>query len=1287
MAKVNIVSFLLLHLIVLVQSRSPINISVNTNNQLERLLCDYPPDLYSSDVIITLNSTITHEIRSGNFCTVNISQSLTITSGTDDTLAHINCISNNVWYNDKYWTRGFAFFGINGSLTMRSLNFSNCGTNLTTMNEESLNLINSTFSSVHFTRYHAAVLVFANIGYLYVGNINFIYYSGFAIAAVNLPNASFNYLNVSYSQNFNIASLTKISTGSGVLALFSYLRVSSKNYSRYNLIIANASFENNLAFNQNEHCLTDIAQSSFPIVNAAGITILYVQQWHHYASIPATVIISKTTFRSCLGYLAGAVLILQYNSKLDSQTIINDSTFSDNSLLSKCRGAAITSSFILNNSSYSLDKVHHAITVTNTNFLNNGESIFNIKEWSAGAVYLTVVQHESAIIKPRVNFAFRNVSFVGNIGNYHGVSMYVDIRPTGSQSGVTFLMESITAFRNPDSKVYGKFDFIKLFYPVSVFYFVNIQKLIIRGSQTLPSNFSQNYGSVFEILKSKVVLQGTISFYDNRADYGPAIRLLENSLVYLKNGLRASFTNNKARSLGGAIYAAGGIFLRGFCTFQLLSGHYNNISMSFINNSAQLAGNAIYSQKIFDSNCYMHNERGRGLIKVYGRIFKHIPLTDVVSFGDYIIVCNKKYSYEVYPGALLQIPISVNDSNHHHTFSVLTISFAERTNNQIKRIDWFFEGKQDTYNVIVKGGTNCTSMNFTVHTKQLSESNRRGFLLFSTSNPSKIAGKRITLKYCPPGFKLNPFTGACGCLPNFEKIVNHNSNGKKLLCNIDDVSFTRPYRYLWAGSGKNNSLQYSLSCPPGYCNIHSHHDILKINDTGSFVTSSEKGDSKPLCHGSRTGNLCGECISNHSIVFGSTVCQSCTSNLWLLASIMYILAGPLLVFLLYALKLTLATGTLNSIIFFAQVANARIVGYLKVPCSDCGNVFYFVESSSVFISWLNLNHGFPLCFYNGMTELHKAGLNLCFPVYLIIIISFLGILSKCSSKVSDRLSKSSVQVLVTVVHLSFTQLLQAILSVFKSAEIHIENENSYYTKTVWYYNGTTTYASVEHKWLMIITSVVVGFILIPYMIIILFGKCLLKFDRTREYIRPFFEAIHAPYKANRWYWFAINQLFVVHVYLIDTVQELGNLFFSLIFELLLFLILEVFIAFQACFLPFKNKILNAVNIFLLLSISTTFYIAIYFFHDYPKEVAIFISISFCPTIIIFCVIITYHVLVVTNKLGKLFQLLQSTKTLVSEKLKRKRPVHQRQRAAYYNDIHDTGDYTQAREPLLEWMST
>uniref|UniRef100_A0A1X7T322 Uncharacterized protein n=1 Tax=Amphimedon queenslandica TaxID=400682 RepID=A0A1X7T322_AMPQE len=132
--------------------------------------------------------------------------SLTITSDSNDSFAVISCTSS-----DKYWTRGFAFYGTNGSLTMRGLRFTNCGTNLTTLDSD---IINSTTSSIHFTKLHAAVLVLTDIASITISNVSIMKYSGFAIVAVNLPYAVFDYLEVSYSQK------TEFGIGRGLLLLF-----------------------------------------------------------------------------------------------------------------------------------------------------------------------------------------------------------------------------------------------------------------------------------------------------------------------------------------------------------------------------------------------------------------------------------------------------------------------------------------------------------------------------------------------------------------------------------------------------------------------------------------------------------------------------------------------------------------------------------------------------------------------------------------------------------------------------------------------------------------------------------------------------------------------------------------------------------------------------------------------------------------------------------------------------------------------------------------------------------
>ena len=173
-------------------------------------------------------------------------------------------------------------------------------------------------------------------------------------------------------------------------------------------------------------------------------------------------------------------------------------------------------------------------------------------------------------------------------------------------------------------------------------------------------------------------------------------------------------------------------------------------------------------------------------------------------------------------------------------------------------------------------------------------------------------------------------------------------------------------------------------------------------------------------------------------------------------------------------------------VFYAQVSNAGLLTILSIKYKQCSQETYnSVKVAMCFYSMLNLNLGFPLCFYNGMTELWKAGLSLLFPLYLLTIVAVLIILSRFSLKISNQIAHSSVQVLVTVVHLSFTKLLLALFDAFMSVQLY---SNIYEPLNVWFYDGGVTYGDTNHIRLMIVTSVIVGIFLIPYMLIILTGR-------------------------------------------------------------------------------------------------------------------------------------------------------------------------------------------------------
>ena len=72
---------------------------------------------------------------------------------------------------------------------------------------------------------------------------------------------------------------------------------------------------------------------------------------------------------------------------------------------------------------------------------------------------------------------------------------------------------------------------------------------------------------------------------------------------------------------------------------------------------------------------------------------------------------------------------------------------------------------------------------------------------------------------------------------------------------------------------------------------------------------------------------------------------------------------------------------------------------------------YNVAIIQVLVSLLNLELGFPLCFYDGMTPAGKTGFQFVLPVYLWSIVLSL-ITSRFSVRLSNIVSPSSAQVLV-----------------------------------------------------------------------------------------------------------------------------------------------------------------------------------------------------------------------------------------------------------------------------------
>ena len=206
---------LLFHLLLICGKCNKV-INISAQDHLVQYLCHHYN--YTGDTTLLLLDTVYNISGNGRLCTISTNYSLTIQS--NQSMATIQCISST-YVNTTIPTIGFTFTG-NSSLTLQRVQFTGCGANLTTLDKEQLDIINSTSSTVYFTQYHAAVLMFTDISHLIIRDVNIFLYYGFAIVAVNLPNSTLDSININTSQGITktVQDKNGYSVASGVLLIY-----------------------------------------------------------------------------------------------------------------------------------------------------------------------------------------------------------------------------------------------------------------------------------------------------------------------------------------------------------------------------------------------------------------------------------------------------------------------------------------------------------------------------------------------------------------------------------------------------------------------------------------------------------------------------------------------------------------------------------------------------------------------------------------------------------------------------------------------------------------------------------------------------------------------------------------------------------------------------------------------------------------------------------------------------------------------------------------------------------
>ena len=210
----------------------------------------------------------------------------------------------------------------------------------------------------------------------------------------------------------------------------------------------------------------------------------------------------------------------------------------------------------------------------------------------------------------------------------------------------------------------------------------------------------------------------------------------------------------------------------------------------------------------------------------------------------------------------------------------------------------------------------------------------------------------IQILECPIGFSLQTNRSyGCVCSP---LLMKHNVS-----CDINKQTISRQ-NSVWVGLYDGMPAVHE-HCPLGFCK----QDLIRIS-----LNSTNSTDVQ--CASNRAGLVCGTCTEGLSVPFGSGQCQKCSNfNLFLL--LLFLVAGLILVLLLFIFNLTITTGSINGLIYFANVVSINSAnifpsygynGYIDfLHFSYLGSTLTLEYLCAFMMGWIPTSiHGYSLFF-------------------------------------------------------------------------------------------------------------------------------------------------------------------------------------------------------------------------------------------------------------------------------------------------------------------------------------
>ena len=692
------------------------------------------------------------------------------------------------------------------------------------------------------------------------------------------------------------------------------------------------------------------------------------------------------------------------------------------------------------------------------------------------------------------------------------------------------------------------------------------------------STVSDNSGTAIAATKAVVTFKN-INIIANNTGFNGGGLFLDSSYIALAPQSKLHLLNNSAKNRGGGIYATTNRMismplaflnlrlnssgnLNTMCAFQFYgwSGDKSelkalNISVIMANNKAQIAGDSIYgaplehcvckdqnkhASRIFNTEELLFNilfncckwlkpdeiiaEGGHGLFSSVLEIQNNFSQSEIASepyklcpcFKD-IVDCNKHLPshLSVYPGKTMYIPVAAvgqfNGTSPALIFTTVCDHDISCLYNPRVSI-----GMWQRFQVLDRG---CSNLVYTINTDLTTVTIYANFTNISAatarhSNPYII---NVTVLPCSSGFMLKGSPPKCECMDSLiptQNVIDCDTHSQK----VHKIPGT------WIAPYKENSskILFHEFCPFDYCKLEN----ILIN----FSNPDEQ------CAFNRSGVLCGSCKPALSLALGTSQCLQCP-NTYLLLIIPLALAGVGLVLLLLKCNLTVSVGTINGLIFYANIVRANQAIFFPHGTRSGVTTFF-----SVFIAWLNLDLGIETCFIYGMDANVRAWLQFVFPVYIWILVGLMILASRYSILVSRLIGPNAVPVLATLFLLSFAKLLRSIIAVVSFTYLVYPDGTEH---AVWLQDGNVELFQHHHSILFLVAILFSVLYIIPLTLLVLFARCLqakssYKLLRWVGKLKPLLDAYQGPYTEKSGYWTGLMLVTRIVLFIVFATNTSGD---------------------------------------------------------------------------------------------------------------------------------------------------